>query len=177
MSTLVSGGCSWAFRGSLNTAMPYVCSRSWVVTTWSSFRNKLTELAIRRGWHRNTAQVNLRTGGVGKLWQLICVKMPLIDLSSENRSKSELPTFNTDFTFELFICAAILLDNRESLLQCHDDVQLIQFTSRFSQNSSQNNGCWRVLLVASTKKRCDCLPHSHARRVHLHVCTREQQNN
>lgn len=44
---------------------------------------------------------------------------------------SELQAFNTDFTFELFICAAILLENRESLLQCRDDVQLIQFTSRF----------------------------------------------
>uniref|UniRef100_A0A087XMS1 Si:dkey-238d18.4 n=2 Tax=Poecilia TaxID=8080 RepID=A0A087XMS1_POEFO len=47
----------------------------------------------------------------------------------EDRSESPRQTFNTDFTFELFICAAILLDNRESLLRCQDDVQLIQFTS------------------------------------------------
>lgn len=66
--------------------------------------------------------------------------MPHVDLSPENRSKTEPPAFNTDFTFELFICAAILLDNRESLLQCHDDVQLIQFTSRFLQNMWQNSG-------------------------------------
>uniref|UniRef100_A0A3Q3GKQ0 Si:dkey-238d18.4 n=1 Tax=Kryptolebias marmoratus TaxID=37003 RepID=A0A3Q3GKQ0_KRYMA len=49
--------------------------------------------------------------------------------SAEDGLKTQLPAFNTDFTFELFICAAILLDNRESLLQCQDDVQLIQFTS------------------------------------------------
>ncbi|XP_041845176.1 TBC1 domain family member 15 isoform X2 [Melanotaenia boesemani] len=42
---------------------------------------------------------------------------------------TELQAFNNDFTFELFICAAILLENRESLLQCRDDVQLIHFTS------------------------------------------------
>ncbi|XP_024122678.1 GTPase-activating protein GYP1 isoform X3 [Oryzias melastigma] len=48
---------------------------------------------------------------------------------AEDSPESELQTFNTDFTFELFVCAAILLDNRESLLQCRDDVQLIQFTS------------------------------------------------
>ncbi|XP_029359522.1 TBC1 domain family member 15 [Echeneis naucrates] len=43
--------------------------------------------------------------------------------------ESDLQAINTDFTFELFICAAILLENRESLLQCQDDVQLIQFTT------------------------------------------------
>ncbi|XP_032414414.1 TBC1 domain family member 15 [Xiphophorus hellerii] len=48
---------------------------------------------------------------------------------TEDRSESPRQTFNTDFTFELFICAAILLDNRECLLRCQDDVQLIQFTS------------------------------------------------
>ncbi|MED6263410.1 hypothetical protein CHARACLAT_004264 [Characodon lateralis] len=49
--------------------------------------------------------------------------------STEDSLESPQQTFNTDFTFELFICAAILLDNRDSLLQCRDDVQLIQFTS------------------------------------------------
>ncbi|XP_035988118.1 TBC1 domain family member 15 isoform X1 [Fundulus heteroclitus] len=48
---------------------------------------------------------------------------------TEESSESPQQSFNTDFTFELFICAAILLDNRESLLRCRDDVQLIQFTS------------------------------------------------
>ncbi|MEQ2232367.1 hypothetical protein ILYODFUR_010530 [Ilyodon furcidens] len=51
--------------------------------------------------------------------------------STEDSLESPQQTFNTDFTFELFICAAILLDNRDSLLRCRDDVQLIQFTSRF----------------------------------------------
>ncbi|XP_038568453.1 TBC1 domain family member 15 [Micropterus salmoides] len=49
--------------------------------------------------------------------------------STEDNSKSKLQAINTDFTFELFICGAILLENRDSLLQCRDDVQLIQFTS------------------------------------------------
>ncbi|KAJ4931049.1 hypothetical protein JOQ06_025349 [Pogonophryne albipinna] len=49
--------------------------------------------------------------------------------STEDHSESQLQAINTDFTFELFICAAILLENRESLLRCRDDVQLIQFTS------------------------------------------------
>lgn len=49
---------------------------------------------------------------------------------AEDSSEPELQTINTDFTFELFICAAILLENRESLLQCRDEAQLIQFTSR-----------------------------------------------
>ncbi|XP_008283232.1 TBC1 domain family member 15 isoform X1 [Stegastes partitus] len=49
--------------------------------------------------------------------------------SSEEDSESELQAVNTDFTFELFICAAILLENREALMRCRDDVQLIQFAS------------------------------------------------
>ncbi|KAM9852313.1 TBC1 domain family member 15 [Aulostomus maculatus] len=48
--------------------------------------------------------------------------------SSEDDSESQLQAINTDFTFELFICAAILLEHRETLLRCQDDVQLIQFT-------------------------------------------------
>uniref|UniRef100_A0A3B4Y7V7 Si:dkey-238d18.4 n=1 Tax=Seriola lalandi dorsalis TaxID=1841481 RepID=A0A3B4Y7V7_SERLL len=48
---------------------------------------------------------------------------------ARKHSTSALQAVNTDFTFELFICAAILLENRESLLRCQDDVQLIQFTS------------------------------------------------
>uniref|UniRef100_A0A3B5L4L1 Si:dkey-238d18.4 n=1 Tax=Xiphophorus couchianus TaxID=32473 RepID=A0A3B5L4L1_9TELE len=50
-------------------------------------------------------------------------------LDQKHYTESPRQTFNTDFTFELFICAAILLDNRECLLRCQDDVQLIQFTS------------------------------------------------
>ncbi len=43
---------------------------------------------------------------------------------------TELQAVNTDFTFELFMCATILLENREALLSCRNEVQLIQFTSR-----------------------------------------------
>ena len=64
----------------------------------------------------------------GKWLTAMCLFLAMFP---EDSSESELPAFNTDFTFELFICAAILLDNRESLLRCRDDVQLIQFSSRF----------------------------------------------
>ncbi|XP_062322633.1 TBC1 domain family member 15 [Osmerus eperlanus] len=47
----------------------------------------------------------------------------------EDNLLTEPQAINTDFTFELFICATILLENRESLLRCRNDVQLIQFTS------------------------------------------------
>ncbi|XP_028985719.1 TBC1 domain family member 15 isoform X2 [Betta splendens] len=60
-------------------------------------------------------------------------------LSTDDRSECELPAINTDFTFELFICAAILLENRESLLRCRDDVQLIQFTSRLQGTLDLNS--------------------------------------
>lgn len=68
-------------------------------------------------------------------------------LFAEDNSESELQAINTDFTFELFICAAILLENRESLLQCRDEVQLIQFTSRFvhmirHENLITREGIW-----------------------------------
>ena len=53
-----------------------------------------------------------------------------LPLFAEDSSEPELQAINTDFTFELFICAAILLENREALLQCRDEAQLIQFTSR-----------------------------------------------
>ncbi|XP_061920213.1 TBC1 domain family member 15 isoform X1 [Entelurus aequoreus] len=48
---------------------------------------------------------------------------------TDDGCESQLQAVNTDFTFELFICAAILLDHRDTLLQCRDEVQLIQFTS------------------------------------------------
>uniref|UniRef100_UPI003AADE51E TBC1 domain family member 15 n=1 Tax=Centroberyx gerrardi TaxID=166262 RepID=UPI003AADE51E len=49
--------------------------------------------------------------------------------STDDNPESEPQAINTDFTFELFICATILLENKESLLRCRDDVQLIQFAS------------------------------------------------
>ncbi|KAK2844407.1 hypothetical protein Q5P01_011066 [Channa striata] len=67
--------------------------------------------------------------------------------SSEDRSESELRLINTDFTFELFICAAILLENRESLLQCRDDVQLIQFTSSLQGTLDLNSTLKKAELL------------------------------
>ncbi|XP_014011994.1 TBC1 domain family member 15 [Salmo salar] len=49
--------------------------------------------------------------------------------SLEDKPVSEAQAVNTEFTFELFICATILLDNRDALLSCRNDVQLIQFTN------------------------------------------------
>ncbi|GAA6102942.1 TBC1 domain family member 25 isoform X1 [Tachysurus ichikawai] len=42
---------------------------------------------------------------------------------------TEPPSVNREFTFELFICATILLENRDSLLSCRNEVQLLQFTN------------------------------------------------
>lgn len=61
--------------------------------------------------------------------QVLCVNLRVFFLDSS--PELEQQAINTDFTFELFICAAILLEHRETLLQCSDEVQLIQFTSRF----------------------------------------------
>ncbi|KAL0985011.1 hypothetical protein UPYG_G00151810 [Umbra pygmaea] len=49
--------------------------------------------------------------------------------SVEDTQTCESQAINTEFTFELFICATILLDNRDALLRCRNDVQLIQFTN------------------------------------------------
>lgn len=49
--------------------------------------------------------------------------------SLEEEPVADLHAVNTDFTFELFMCATILLENRGALLSCKNEVQLIQFTS------------------------------------------------
>ncbi|XP_010883323.2 TBC1 domain family member 15 isoform X3 [Esox lucius] len=49
--------------------------------------------------------------------------------SIEDKPVCESQAVNTEFTFELFICATILLDNRDALLRCRNDVQLIQFAN------------------------------------------------
>ncbi|XP_056612973.1 TBC1 domain family member 15 isoform X2 [Triplophysa dalaica] len=49
--------------------------------------------------------------------------------SLEDESMKEAHTVNADFTFELFMCATILLEHRAALLSCKNEVQLIQFTS------------------------------------------------
>ncbi|KAJ8378938.1 hypothetical protein AAFF_G00233030 [Aldrovandia affinis] len=49
--------------------------------------------------------------------------------SLEDKPAPEPQGINTAFTFELFICAAVLLEHRDTLLMCRNEVQLIQFTS------------------------------------------------
>ncbi|KAL6471525.1 hypothetical protein MHYP_G00201750 [Metynnis hypsauchen] len=49
--------------------------------------------------------------------------------SLEDEPVTEPQAINTEFTFELFICATILLENRNALLSCRNEVQLIQFTN------------------------------------------------
>ncbi|KAJ8005304.1 hypothetical protein DPEC_G00145240 [Dallia pectoralis] len=65
--------------------------------------------------------------------------------SIEDKPVCESNAVNAEFTFELFICATILLDNRDALLRCRNDVQLIQFT-----NSLQG-----TLDLNSTLKRAE----------------------
>lgn len=51
-------------------------------------------------------------------------------LRGGGEGRTELPpSVNPDFTFELFLCAAILLEHRATLLSCPSEVQLIQFTN------------------------------------------------
>lgn len=59
--------------------------------------------------------------------------------SLEDESVTELQAVNTDFTFELFMCATILLENREALLSCRNEVQLIQFTSSLQGKMDLNS--------------------------------------
>ncbi|KTG40667.1 hypothetical protein cypCar_00030447 [Cyprinus carpio] len=59
--------------------------------------------------------------------------------SLEDEPVTELQAINTDFTFELFMCATILLENREALLSCRNEVQLIQFTSSLQGKMDLNS--------------------------------------
>lgn len=163
MLSLLQGGYYWVSKGSLNTVTHCVCSRSLVVTTWSLYLNKWSEHVIRKGWRKNAAQVTPRTqvvrinkaecgGIVTPVKCLTLMEWLCLVLFAEDNSESKLQAINTDFTFELFICAAILLENRESLLQCRDEVQLIQFTSRFvrmirHENPITREGIWMDMNV------------------------------
>ncbi|XP_060800237.1 TBC1 domain family member 25 isoform X2 [Neoarius graeffei] len=55
--------------------------------------------------------------------------------SLQDEPVTEPQSINREFTFELFICATILLENRESLLSCRNEVQLLQFTNRGNQST------------------------------------------
>ncbi|KAF7700236.1 hypothetical protein HF521_003194 [Silurus meridionalis] len=48
---------------------------------------------------------------------------------SQDEAVTEPQSINREFTFEFFLCATILLDNRDSLLSCRNEVQLLQFTN------------------------------------------------
>lgn len=74
--------------------------------------------------------------------------------STDNNTESEQQAINTDFTFELFICAAILLEHRETLLRCRDEVQLIQFTSSLQGKLDLN----------STLKKAEHLLYNYCKR-------------
>ncbi|XP_067886693.1 TBC1 domain family member 15 [Heterodontus francisci] len=57
----------------------------------------------------------------------------------EGEIRPELPLANNDYTFELFICAAILLEKKELLLKCSDEVELVQFTNSLQGMLNLNN--------------------------------------
>ncbi|MBN3295605.1 TBC15 protein, partial [Amia calva] len=63
----------------------------------------------------------------------LCHQRLTTDHSTEEAGPPPLEPrpFNPDLTFELFVCAAILMQHREALLRCRGEVQLIQFTSRY----------------------------------------------
>lgn len=131
MLSVLQGGFCWASKGNLNTVTHCVCSRSSAVTTWSLYLNKLNGPVIKNGWLRNAVQVSaVERSGLGRC-DAAGVMRKSTYVFSDNNTESEQQAINTDFTFELFICAAILLEHRETLLRCTDEVQLIQFTSRF----------------------------------------------
>ena len=41
--------------------------------------------------------------------------------------RNAVEVLNTEFTYELFVCAAILHDYREKLLECQDSAGVFQF--------------------------------------------------
>ncbi|CAL8286739.1 unnamed protein product [Merluccius merluccius] len=75
--------------------------------------------------------------------------------STEDNPAPAPRAVNAEFTFELFICATILIENREALLRCRDDAQLIHFTSSLQGTLDLNS----ILQNAETHfynycKRC-----------------------
>ncbi|KAA0701810.1 TBC1 domain family member 15 GTPase-activating protein RAB7 [Triplophysa tibetana] len=59
--------------------------------------------------------------------------------SLEDELVKEAHIVNADFTFELFMCATILLEHRDALLSCKNEVQLIQFTSSLQGKLDMNS--------------------------------------
>ncbi|KAM9469135.1 TBC1 domain family member 15 [Clarias gariepinus] len=60
--------------------------------------------------------------------------------SFQDEPETEPQGINREFTFELFICATILLENRDSLLSCRNEVQLLQFINSL-QGTLDLNSC------------------------------------
>ncbi|XP_043920455.1 TBC1 domain family member 17-like [Protopterus annectens] len=50
----------------------------------------------------------------------------------------QLSPIKTNFTFELFVCAAILLEHKDTLLKCCNEMDLILFTSSLQNKLSLN---------------------------------------
>uniref|UniRef100_UPI00358E9B44 TBC1 domain family member 15-like isoform X2 n=1 Tax=Myxine glutinosa TaxID=7769 RepID=UPI00358E9B44 len=51
----------------------------------------------------------------------------------------ELPVANPDYTFDLFICAAILLQHKDTLLGCSDIVALVTFSNSLQRTLELNS--------------------------------------
>eukprot|EP00062_Callorhinchus_milii_P020585 gi/632976399/ref/XP_007904774.1/ PREDICTED: TBC1 domain family member 15-like [Callorhinchus milii] len=81
----------------------------------------------------------------------------------EGKIRPELPSANTDYTFELFICAAILLEKRQALLNCMDEVELIQYTNSLQGKLDLNSVLQRaeeVFFSYCNKSVLDCFKKS-----------------
>lgn len=68
---------------------------------------------------------------IWQFWILTrCLYLFVICVKLEDKPVLERTGINQEFTFELFICATILLEHRETLLKCRNESQLIHFANR-----------------------------------------------
>ncbi|XP_061426707.1 uncharacterized protein LOC133354128 isoform X1 [Lethenteron reissneri] len=49
--------------------------------------------------------------------------------NQEGLVRPELPSVNADYTYELFVCACILLENRPALMACNDMMSIVEFSN------------------------------------------------
>nr|XP_032824487.1 TBC1 domain family member 15-like isoform X2 [Petromyzon marinus] len=49
--------------------------------------------------------------------------------NQEGLVRPELPSVNADYTYELFVCACILLENRPALMACDDMMSIVEFSN------------------------------------------------
>ncbi|XP_058269912.1 TBC1 domain family member 15 isoform X2 [Hemibagrus wyckioides] len=86
--------------------------------------------------------------------------------SLDDEPVTEPQSINREFTFELFLCATILLENRDSLLSCRNEVQLLQFTNSLQGTLDLNSSLKKAeeLFYNYCKRSArDCLSERYQR--------------